>query len=386
MSRLYFLYVVLLLGSATPLAALDDSYGRILHRIQARPSHHVDFNWSYLIYPIGGIAILYAYAHLAEKKRQKKANAKKVPRKSVATTHAAFVQRAGALGFDPRESRLLKNLAEDISPRAAESLLRSKDGRELLIAGLERRCNQRQQEQERMRGAIEKLEIMRDKQPIERQDPRLDTNMPVWIVAIKMDSGETEAEPSAGRLLDLSISGAQIETSLPVEKGAVIQFWSADPEIWLPAIRAGVVERIKDHSLLHLCLLETDGEQIGPLLDELRPRTHQRDGTNTKRTAPTHIRQRGFELSDALRTYIEEKCEYLHRICEQVGMCTVELERQDEVLAIEWTLELPHHPLCVTVHSDAETLAAVDSACEHLEAALRRYVYALNAGKNTKKK
>ncbi len=381
MSRLYFLYVVFLLGSATPLAALDDSYGHILHRIQARPNRHADIDWIYLLYPIGGIAILYAYLHLAEKKRRTKANAKEAPRKRVPAANSAFVHRAVALGFDPRESRLLKNIAEDISPRAAESLLHSKDRRELLIAGLERRSKQRQQEQERMRGAIEKLEVMRDKQPVERQDPRLETDIPVWIVAIKMDSGEAEAEPSAGRLLDLSATGAQIETSLSVEKGTLTQFWSADPEIWLPAIRAGVVEVRKDHSLLHLCLLETDGEQIDLLLDDLRQRTRQRDGANAKRTAPTHIHQRGFELSDALRTYIEEKCEHLHRICEQVGMSTVELERQDEVWAIEWTLELPHHPLCVTLHSDAEVLTAVDSTCQHLEAALRRYVYALNAGK-----
>ena len=108
------------------------------------------------------------------------------------------------------------------------------------------------------------------------------TNLPVWVAEKTLSGDEDEEDedlltPSArveGRLLDISESGAALQASLAVQAGDVVEFWSADEDVALPATTAGVVhvqERAQDEpQTLHLHFVNPLLAELGQALERIR--------------------------------------------------------------------------------------------------------------------
>jgi hypothetical protein len=77
----------------------------------------------------------------------------------------------------------------------------------------------------------------------------------------------TDVEQVAGRLLDLSEGGAALVAELEVRPSELIELWSADSEVWIPPVTAGVLSVGRSPSgseqVLHLHFID-------PPLPELR--------------------------------------------------------------------------------------------------------------------
>lgn len=188
-----------------------------------------------------------------------------------------FKKHAAQLGFKIAEIKTLRLIAAKVAPQNPSILLTTDEGRERLSTSILDRIGKREREIEILREIQSKLGLMRDHEMQERATIRVETNLQVWIVK-KTDSivdPETEEEEDiftdveqvGGQLLDLSEGGAALTADLDVKENDLIELWSADSEIWIPPITAGVL-RIKQDSggrgpIFHLNFLD-------PPLSELR--------------------------------------------------------------------------------------------------------------------
>lgn len=188
-----------------------------------------------------------------------------------------FKKYAATLGFKIAEIKTLRLIAAKIAPQNPGALLATDEGRERLAANIWERIGKREREIEVLRGIQSKLNLMRDHEMQERETIRVETNLQVWIVKKDSSSLDPEAEEEediftnveqvGGQLLDLSEGGAALTAELDVEVNDLIELWSADSEIWIPPITAGVLHIKQDSggmgSIFHLHFLD-------PPLSELR--------------------------------------------------------------------------------------------------------------------
>ena len=167
-----------------------------------------------------------------------------------------FRERASALGFKQGETKTLERIAGKVSPKAPHNLLVSASGREYLMADLGKRVTRREREIKLLERIVEKLRRMREADVHEREYLRVEADLPIWVTPKKReqaddlvalaedDEGEDvfeNLESVKGRLLDISEGGAALEVDMPVEKGDVVEFWSADNHFVLSRLTGGVV-------------------------------------------------------------------------------------------------------------------------------------------------
>lgn len=161
----------------------------------------------------------------------------------------SFRQRAVALGFRAGELKTLRQIAGRLAPKSPVGLLINPAGRQRLVGDLDKRIRHRQRELNLLTGMLSRLEVAGDDQYHARETVRVVADIPVWFVqkvqvenpAEEGEEGIVNMEPVEGRLLDLSEGGAAVTVDLPLNAGEMVEFWSADTEIWIPPLPAGVV-------------------------------------------------------------------------------------------------------------------------------------------------
>ena len=149
-------------------------------------------------------------------------------------------------------------------------------GRERLTADIWERIRRREREAAFLRRIQDKLTLMRDRGLQERATIRVETDLSIWIVKrtdaeLVEEEGEedlfTDVEQIGGRLLDLSEGGAAVTADLDAKVDDLVELWSADAEIWIPPVTAGVLQVQPDSAgkspIFHLHFID-------PPLSELR--------------------------------------------------------------------------------------------------------------------
>lgn len=161
----------------------------------------------------------------------------------------AFRQRAVALGFRAGELSTLRQIAGRLAPKAPAALLVSRSGRETLVGDVAKRIRHRQREVALLKSMLSRLEVARADHYHARETIRVEADIAIWFVqkvqadnpAEDDDEGLVNLEPVSGRLRDLSEGGAAVSVDLPLSPGERVEFWSADTEVWIPPLPAGVV-------------------------------------------------------------------------------------------------------------------------------------------------
>lgn len=239
--------------------------------LQFRPQTGGNMVWI-LVGVAGGVGAVLLLMHLYSRMTEQR---QKAPVKAAQKKRGVdFNKHAAKLGFKIGEIKTLRLIAGKIASHDPDSLLATDAGRERLSADVWERVRRREREVQFLRGILNKLEVMRDKGIRERATIRVEANLPVWIVKkadeVAQESDEdlfTEVEQVGGRLLDLSEGGAAVTAELTAETNDIVELWSADPEVWIPPITAGVlsVERgdTSRPPVLHLHFID-------PPLGELR--------------------------------------------------------------------------------------------------------------------
>ena len=136
---------------------------------------------------------------------------------------------------------------------------------------------------------------MREQDIHEREYPRVEADLAIWVVkktrgaatgmvALVEDEEEQEGEVDvfenlesvAGRLLDISEGGAAIRVDLDVQKGDAVEFWSADNRIVLSELTAGVVSvNSRDDGespTLHLHFIDPDLRELRLAIADIKAR------------------------------------------------------------------------------------------------------------------
>lgn len=165
-----------------------------------------------------------------------------------------FNDQAAARGFRQTETKLLAQIAGSMPTNMGNNLLESASGRDYLARDLAKRVSRRQREIELIRRIQIKLEKMGENDLTPRATMRVDADMRIWV-AKKLqhsladgeeDNGDedvfTEIEPVTGRLQDISEGGAALTANLPVDRGDMIEFWSADADIVLSPVTAIIID------------------------------------------------------------------------------------------------------------------------------------------------
>jgi hypothetical protein len=193
------------------------------------------------------IALTQIYSRMARKRQR--APAKGAQKKK----GGDFKKQAAKLGFKIAEIKTMRILAAKIAPQDPDSVLSTDAGRERLSADVWERISKREREVKLLQGIQDKLKLMRDNQLHERATVRVETDLAVWIVK-KADVEEdvedmeeveeelfTDVEQVSGKLMDLSEGGAAVIVELEAGTDDLVELWSADADIWIPPITAGVL-------------------------------------------------------------------------------------------------------------------------------------------------
>jgi hypothetical protein len=275
--------------TAVMLAALPAAVGAPKGYLNI-DSGSLDFSgplqWILLLAALGGV--LYFTYWYAKKTRTEGAQ-KREQSVRQGSESQAFQERALHLGLRPGEARTVERIAQRLAPKAPLNLLNSGQGREFMMADLEKRIGRREREI-KVLGRIKLcLEALRSSDVHEREWVRVDANIAVWVskqgltgqemVALVDDEDEAESEglfanldSVSGRLLDISEGGAAIDIEMDVERGDQVQFWSGDPNIIFGEIRAGVVsiEKTDETTILHLHFIDPDLRELRSAILQLR--------------------------------------------------------------------------------------------------------------------
>ena len=209
-----------------------------------------------------------------------------------------FRERASALGFKQGETKTLERIAGKVSPKAPHNLLVSASGREYLMADLGKRVTRREREIKLLERIVEKLRRMREADVHEREYLRVEADLPIWVTPKKREHAddlvalsEDEEGPDVfenlesvkGKLLDISEGGAALEVDMPVEKGDVVEFWSADNHFVLSRLAGGVVsineadgggsESRGPAGLLHVHFIDPDLRELRLAIADFKSRS-----------------------------------------------------------------------------------------------------------------
>ena len=190
------------------------------------------------------VVALILFARYYEARQMRAAAAPRARRPRTAVRN--FKQQAATLGLRLMETRNLFRIASKLSPKSPQTLLSSRTGRKYLVADLGKRIQRRERELSMLRGILNKLEDWGDRMVVDRETARVDTDLPIWIVKkVNEDGAAGDAvvnlEPVPGRLLDLSAGGAAVTADVGFRVGELVEFWSADTQVWIPPTAAGVV-------------------------------------------------------------------------------------------------------------------------------------------------
>ena len=200
----------------------------------------------------------------------------------------SFSNQAVASGFLQTETRLLNQIANKVPADMSSDLLDSDSGRAYLISDLEKRISRRQREIELIRRIRTKLEKMGESGLTPRATVRIETDIRIWIAKkIQHDPSNEEKEdvfvdiePVIGRLQDISEGGARLVTNLDVDRGDMIELWSADADIILPPVTSVVIDSkpsetdLKD--VLHLHFMDPPLGELRSVLYSLQSREASR--------------------------------------------------------------------------------------------------------------
>jgi ribosome-associated translation inhibitor RaiA len=379
--------LVLFIHFPQTVLALDKSFGRVLQHMKLRSSQETGDWSSSLLYGLAAVIVLLGMGFLSRALQRRRQVAAVQARRD--QPRVELGQQAEALGFKLRERKILQKIATHLAPGSSQNLLGTPTGREFLVRNLEKRMRTQERELVRLRLLKEKLESMDNRAFIERHSVRLETDLPVWVAERKpisaVPDSEAEVEPVAGRLLDISETGAAVQADLEVERGDVVQVWSAEVSVWIPSTAAGVVSIEKmpagQAPVLHLHFLDASPEGMQSALETLRQRPAARAADPEpavdlplRQEIKPRIEARGLAVSEALREHVQEHARRLGQVYPRLSGCTLTLEKQPHSLLVEWVAVVSHHALTATLHTDEENpFTAIDAACERLEKLLGQY-------------
>jgi hypothetical protein len=264
--------------------ALDESWGKVMPYMRTSTVDPDTARWFVIGFAVLAVGlmvagIVYNRKHTARLRVGSSAGG---PRKQ----RLSFRQQAGVMGFKFLESKVLKKIADRLSPQAPDNLLTTPGGRQFLMADLEKRIRRRQREVETLHGIQDKLEKMREEKSHDRAGIRVDADVPIWIVK-KVQPGAGVAagedvlvniEPVTGRLEDISEGGAAVRADLDVAVGDVAEMWSTETGVWIPPITAGVVHREDPEGglpMLHLRFLDPPVAELRAALHEIQVRNNR---------------------------------------------------------------------------------------------------------------
>ncbi|MBT4099376.1 MAG: PilZ domain-containing protein [Gemmatimonadetes bacterium] len=158
-----------------------------------------------------------------------------------------FSQQAGAMGFRPVEISNLRRIASRLSGGSDPlNVLSTNSGRQFLTADLRKRIRRREREIEMLDHILQKLGTA-GRGFHERAGIRVETDISIWLVHRGEDNQGADDEividiaPIAARLFDLSEAGAAICANTELSPGDIVEFWSGDPQYWIPPTQSGVV-------------------------------------------------------------------------------------------------------------------------------------------------
>lgn len=181
------------------------------------------------------------------------------------------------------ETHNLWKISTRLSPKKPETLLATTTGLQYLKRDLTARIRKREKETEMLKSVLGKLERSEGRSYHDRETLRVRVDLPIWLVKKRnADAPPGAADPEVdsfdvdqihGQLLDLSEGGAAIRVDMHLEEGDLVEFGSADSQIWLPPIHAEVVRAgIKDgEGAIPLAHLRFDN----PPLTEVRRAVHE---------------------------------------------------------------------------------------------------------------
>ncbi len=264
MKALFWLAAWVGLGIVEQVWAVDKSYSKALKKIEIKGSGSSGTSGEYLVpvlLGIGAIVLIVAlYRAIENRKQAKKAEP------VVAVSGSDFKERAAQIGFQRAEVRLLKVLAERISPHNLTYALETDAGRRKLAGEVMTRIRRRERELLVLRGIGNKLGLVGHMK--ERETLRVAAHLPVWVVphlgAEAAEEEWEEAEQVEGQLLDLSEGGAALSAQMDLLADDMLEFWSADAQVWLAPMAARVlrVEDKQNERLFHLQFIDPPNEEL----------------------------------------------------------------------------------------------------------------------------
>lgn len=236
-----FIEIMILYQSAW---AVNKSFSKALKHVELKSSSTRGEPDEWFIPVMFGLVvivlIMYFYRLIEERRKQPQA-AKISPKKR----RQNFIKQARLSGFTGVEARLLFQLTELIAESEPERLLQGGPGWRQLVKEVTARIDRRRRELEVMGDLLEKLGRMAAHDIQQRDDVRIQAEVAIWMVpkdSLEPEVGfENSAEQVAGTLLDLSAAGAAMRADFAGSEGDLIEFWSADPNIWLPPTTARIL-------------------------------------------------------------------------------------------------------------------------------------------------
>lgn len=253
--------------------AVDKSYSKALKHIEIKSSGSLGTSGQEIVPILLTAAALLMAIVLYQKYKERRPAKKGVG--AQAKRQPDFREYAAKRGFHRAEIRLLESAAEKVSPQRMAQLLDTDAGRHQLACEIKKRALRRERELHLLRGMGRKLGARGHIE--ERAFERVELHLPVWVVpgtiAEEADGEWDEVEQIEGVIVDLSEGGAALHADLALDTGDSLEFWSADPNVWLPPTIAQVrrVEALGKGGLFHLQLLDAPSEELRAALRSLRP-------------------------------------------------------------------------------------------------------------------
>jgi hypothetical protein len=134
--------------------------------------------WILLLAALGGVVRLTNW--FAKKTRTERAQKRQQSARQGSESQA-FQERALHLGLRPGEARTVERIAQTLAPKSPLNLLNSSQGREFLMADLEKRIVRREREIKVLGRIKLRFEALRSSDVHEREWVRVDANIAVWV-------------------------------------------------------------------------------------------------------------------------------------------------------------------------------------------------------------
>lgn len=276
--RPIFFILTAVLSWPQHLLAVDGGHAKALQYMKFRGTGSGDTLW----YALGGLAVIVVLLVLIKIGQWIGEQRDGTARGRVKKAPLSFRERAVELGFKMGEAKTLRNIAGRLAPHSSLELLTTDKGRASLIADLARRIRRREREIKLLQGVKEKLERIRDEGVHKRETVRVEADLPVWMVKkVQREANEegedvfTNIEQVPGHLIDLSEGGASVRSSaLNAQVGDLVEYWSADTQIWFPPLLSGVLnvetQEGGDGKIYHFHFIDPPVSQLRSVIQLLK--------------------------------------------------------------------------------------------------------------------